>query len=156
MLMTLSKPPAALSSDMNVTPMLDVLLVLLVIFMAAAQTRQALDAVLPTPCEGPCRGGDAAIVLEVLPGGIYRLNMTPLASTDLVARLRAVYAGRADKVLQVAGHRRARYQDVIGAMDAARSAGVRVIAIPPGNTVTGSHPGIADPGSASRQGPAMR
>src|SRR4051812_45475086 len=112
---------AGLSSEMNVTPMLDVLLVLLVIFMSAMQARKALDAVLPVPCTGTCRGGDVPIVLEVLPGPQYLLNRAPLASTDLRARLRAAYAGRPDKVLQVAGHRRAIYADVMGAMDAARS-----------------------------------
>jgi biopolymer transport protein ExbD len=140
MLMTLPTRSDTLSSDMNVTPMLDVLLVLLVIFMAAVQGRPALDAVLPIPCAGACRGGDAAIVLEVLPGRVYRLNGAPLAGRDLVAQLQAAYAGRTDNVLQVAGHRRSSYQDVMAAMDAARSAGVQVIAIPPGSTVpdTGS------------------
>jgi biopolymer transport protein ExbD len=45
--------------------------------------------------------------------------------------LRSVYAGRADKTIQVAGHRDVSYQAVLAAMDVARSAGVNAIAIPP-------------------------
>ena len=119
-----------LSADINVTPMLDVLLVLLVIFMASVQVRRAMDVQLPVPCVGACRGDDTPIVLEVLPGHMYRLNSAPLSAADLPARLQAVYAGRPDKVLQVAGARDAIYQDVIGAMDVARAAGVQVIGLP--------------------------
>ena len=121
---------SVLSSELNVTPMLDVLLVLLVIFMASVQARRAMDVQLPVPCVGVCRGGDTPIVLEVLPGRTYRLNSAPLSEADLPARLRAVYAGRPDKVLQVAGARNAVYQDVLSAMDVARGAGVQVIGVP--------------------------
>ena len=121
-----------LSADLNVTPMLDVLLVLLVIFMAAVQVRRAMDVQLPQPCEGACRGDETQIVLEVLPGHVYRLNHALVPPSDLPGRLRAVYAGRPNKVLQVAGARSARYQDVLSAMDLARAAGVRVIGVPSG------------------------
>jgi biopolymer transport protein ExbD len=110
--------------------MLDVLLVLLVIFMASIQARRTMDVQLPAPCVGTCRGGDTPIVLEVLPGRHYRLNSAPIAEADLLERLRAVYAGRPDKVLQVAGSRSAVYQDVLDAMDVARGAGVQVIGVP--------------------------
>jgi biopolymer transport protein TolR len=118
------------SSELNVTPMLDVLLVLLVIFMASIQARHAMDVQLPAPCVGACRGGDTPIVLEVLPGRHYRLNSAAISEADLPARLRAVYSGRPDKVLQVAGARNAVYQDVLNAMDVARGAGVQVIGVP--------------------------
>lgn len=120
-----------LSADLNVTPMLDVLLVLLVIFMASVQVRKAMDVQLPAPCTGACRSKGTPIVLEVLPGRAYRLNQHPIRASDLPARLRAVYDGRPEKVIQIAGHRGARYQVVVDAMDDARTAGVRVIAIPP-------------------------
>ena len=122
----------ALSSDLNVTPMLDVLLVLLVIFMASVQRLKTMDVMLPVPCTGACRGDDLPIVLEVLPQNQFRLNSAALSARELEGRLRAVYAGRPNKVLQVAGARTARYQDVMWAMDVARSAGVRVIGIPSG------------------------
>jgi len=118
--------------DMNVTPMLDVLLVLLVIFMLLAmRERRTMDAQLPVPCAGTCEPGGPPIVLEVLPGPSYRLNRAPVARAELPGRLAAVYAGRPEKVLQVAGHPGATYQQVIAAMDLARGAGVRVIGLPP-------------------------
>ena len=66
--MTRSTWTKALSAEMNVTPRLDVLLVLLVIFMAVPQARKTIDAQLSVPCPGACRGNGASIVLEVLPG----------------------------------------------------------------------------------------
>lgn len=126
----------ALSADLNVTPMLDVLLVLLVIFMATAEAIHTMDAQLPVPCERECRGGDASIVLEVLPGPMYRLNRAAVRASELPERLRTTFAGRPEKVIQVAGHRTARYADVVEAMDIARGAGARVISIPPSDIVT--------------------
>ena len=117
------------TGEMNATPMLDVLLVLLVIFMVMAmRTRQTIDAQLPTPCRGACEG--SPIVLEVLPGPSYRLNSAPVPASELSRRLATVYAARPEKVLQVAGRPGVTYQQVIAAMDVARGAGVRVIALP--------------------------
>ena len=122
-------PQARPQGEMNVTPMLDVLLVLLVIFMLMAmRVRQTIDAQLPAPCLGAC-GGDTPIVLEVLPGPTYRLNRAPVPAADLARRLSALYAGRPEKVLQVAGRPGVTYQQVIAAMDVARGAGVRVIGL---------------------------
>lgn len=121
----------ALSAELNVTPMLDVLLVLLVIFMAAVQSRKAMDVQLPAPCTGVCPADGTPIVLEVLPDGVYLLNREPVAADHLARRLRDVYAGRPTKIVQVVGHRSVRYQRVLDAMDVARSAGVEVIGIPP-------------------------
>ena len=119
------------TSEVNVTPMLDVLLVLLIIFMAVTvQIHRTLDAVLAEECSGAC-GEGSQIVLEVLPGPTYRINQTPVAPSELPARLRAIYGNRPEKVIYVAGDRRSRYQDVINAMDVAKGAGVRVLSIPP-------------------------
>lgn len=114
----------------NVTPMLDVLLVLLVIFMVVAtRDRKAIDAQLPQPCAGACTS-PGEIVLEVLPGPTYRLNSIPVAAAALGARLRDVYAGRPDRIIQVTGDPAVTYQDVVHAIDVARGAGVRVIGLP--------------------------
>ena len=118
--------------EMNVTPMLDVLLVLLVIFMAAAVgMHHTMDAQLPEPCAVMCPGGPEPIVLEVLPGSRFLLNKYEVRANDLAARLRAVYDGRPDKIIHVVGRTGVRYEQVIDAMDVAKSAGVRVVAIPP-------------------------
>jgi biopolymer transport protein TolR len=117
------------SAEPNVTPMLDVMLVLLVIFLVlVVRDRRAIDAQLSQTCAA-CESG-AGIVLEILPGPSYRLNRAPLPATALATRLREVYAGRPDKVIQIVGDPSVTYQDVLSAMDVARGAGVRVIGLP--------------------------
>ena len=125
---TAAKP---LTAELNATPMLDVLLVLLVMFMALVQGRKSLDAQLLEPCVGTCRAEMGPIVLEVLPAHAFRLNRRIVQPDRLYSELEQVYHRRPDKVLQVAGYPGAVYQDVITAMDIARDAGVRVIGIPP-------------------------
>ena len=124
---------ARFTTEPNVTPMIDVLLVLLIVFMVAVtQSRRAMDVQLPQLCEGACAAGDA-IVLEVLPHGEYRVNQQPIAHPQLGAYLTDIYAERPNKVLSVTGRSGARYSGVMEAMDVARSAGVRVIsAVPKG------------------------
>ncbi len=124
----------ALTSDINVTPFLDVLLVLMIIFLASVTARKTMDVQLPVPCTSICAGDDRAIVLEVLGNGSFRLNRSSVSPADLLPMLRNVYANRPDKVIQVAGHREASYQAVLAAMDVARSAGVKVVSIPPSSS----------------------
>jgi biopolymer transport protein TolR len=123
-----------LSSDINVTPFLDVLLVLIITFMAAMTVRKSMDAQLPVPCVGICRSEGQPIVLEVLSNHSFLLNRQQVSAQELLATLHATFDARPEKILQVAGHRDASYQAVLDAMDAARSAGVRVIAIPPSDS----------------------
>jgi biopolymer transport protein TolR len=119
-----------LTSDINVTPFLDVLLVLIITFLAATSARKTMDAQLPVPCAGSCASDGRPIVLEVLASG-YLLNRRPVTEAALRETLRSVFDGRPEKIIQIAGHRDATYQSVLSAMDVARSAGVTVIAIPP-------------------------
>jgi biopolymer transport protein TolR len=115
----------------NVTPMLDVLLVLLIVFMSVSiQLHRTLDVHLPEPCVGACNG-TGQIVLEVRPGPTYRINATSVAARDLAAELRAVFGPRAEKVIQIAGYPGVRYDDVVAAIDVAKSAGVRVVGLAP-------------------------
>jgi biopolymer transport protein TolR len=121
----------AMNADINVTPFLDVLLVLIIIFLASVTSLKAMDAQLPVPCGPACTGTDRTIMLEVLGNGQFLLNTQSVDAAHLEETLRGVFAGRPEKVIQVAGHREASYQAVLTAMDVARSAGVRVISIPP-------------------------
>jgi biopolymer transport protein TolR len=118
-----------MSPEPNVTPMIDVLLVLLIIFMAAIpEQRRALVGQLPQD-EPSASTEQLSIVLEVASGGRYRINQRPVANDQLVAELRAIYEGRPDKTLIVRGERTARYQEVVTAVDLARGAGVTVVGI---------------------------
>jgi len=118
-----------MQAEPNVTPMIDVLMVLLIIFMFMIPASQrATYASLPEERPG---GEGTAIVLQVLPGGRVALNRQPLAVGELAARLRAVYAGRPDKVITVRGDGAATYQEVVTAIDIARGAGVAVVGLDP-------------------------
>jgi len=118
-------------STINITPFTDVLLVLLIIFMAASiRVRLTIDGNLAIPCAAVCEGTES-IVLEVLPGPTYKINKTPVPAEALRAQLASIFAARPDKIIQVAGHAGVKYQDVINAMDIAKSSGVLVIGIAP-------------------------
>jgi len=112
--------------------MLDVLLVLLIIFMAVTvHVHRTVDAQLPEECFGVCEQPGQPIVLEVLPGPTYRINQAPVSAAELAARLRAIFDNRREKIIYISGDRRSRYQDVVTAMDVAKTAGVRILSIAP-------------------------
>jgi biopolymer transport protein TolR len=123
----------SLQNDINVTPMIDVLLVLLIIFMMIVpNARKAVDVQLPdpTPSTAPASNSDQ-IVLEVNPDGSYAINKEAVAKANLGRRLKQIYDPRPEKVIFVKGSPSVKYQQVIEAMDAARGAGVKVIGVPP-------------------------
>ena len=124
-----------LTNDINVTPMIDVLLVLLIIFMMVVpMARKAIDIQLPdpNPAVAPANAVSQQIVLEVLPNGVYQINkQEPLTKDNLMGRLKELYDPRPEKLIFIKGDPAVKYQDVIFAMDMARQAGVKVIGVPP-------------------------
>ncbi len=122
-----------LTNDINVTPMIDVLLVLLIIFMLVVpMSRKAIDLQLPDPSDQQQSANPPPqIVLEVLPGGKYLLNKEPLDKTTLFKRLKEIYDPRPEKIIFVKGDPKAKYSEVIYGMDIARGAGVKVIGVSP-------------------------
>ena len=130
-----------LENEINVTPMIDVLLVLLIIFMAALPSmRKAIDIQLPdpNPSVAPANSNSNQIVLEVNEGGKYFINSEEVSRDRLPTRLKEIYDPRPEKIIFVKGSPKAKYADIIDAMDVARGSGVKVIGIPPKDTPGGS------------------
>src|SRR3970282_1373320 len=133
-LMSMQAGGEGLKNEPNLTPMIDVLLVLLVIFMIIIPMgRKAIDVHLPTPNppERPPPKNAQQIVLEVLPGDQFAVNKKPIAKDQLFSYLKETYDPHPEKIMFIRGDRPGKFEAVIFAMDVARGAGVKVIGATP-------------------------
>jgi len=128
MAIVLRNEGAKINSNINVTPMVDVMLVLLIIFMVI--TPMLVNSVpvdlarTSNPIAMPDAGRPDAVILSVMRDGQMFLGSESVTSESLVQRILATMATRADKTVFIRADARARYGLIVGAVDNLRSAGV--------------------------------
>ena len=122
-----------LSSEINVTPLIDVLLVLLIIFMITQPlSRKAFDVQVPPEQQNKQKQQQTSqIVLELKADGSYAINGQPYAVSQLDQAFHLIYDPRPAKLLFIKAAPNRKYLDVMQAMDIAHGAGVQVIGFTP-------------------------
>jgi len=133
---------SSMNSEINITPFIDVLLVLLVIFMiTVAIYRKVLDIQVPVEQTGPSKPDPNQIILEIKADGSMAINTQVVDSSALGQRLYEIYSVRPDKLLFIKADDGRPYQEVIRAIDVARGSGVQVFGLAPSTAAVAAKAG---------------
>ena len=117
-------------ADINVTPLVDVMLVLLVIFMVTAPIlQQGVSIDLPKVAAAPLSGEQEQLVVNVNKTGQVFLNDAPIALADLTTKLLAIHAARPDRQVYVRADQAVPYGQVMKTMAAVRESGLTKIGL---------------------------
>jgi biopolymer transport protein TolR len=120
--------PGATKADINVTPLIDVLLVMLIIFMVIAPiTPKGLKTLVPQPSkpnEAPTAADVRTVVIQVFKDRSIKINDEPSDENRLGSRLEEIFKTRAERVVFVKGDPDLDYQWVAKAIDIAHGAGI--------------------------------
>lgn len=134
----MSGPAYLPSSEMNVTPLIDVLLVLLIIFMVITPlTPSGLDALIPQPPQhSPAPPPVQTVVIQVLSSegaqvAALMINEEHTTWDALPARLRSIFAERAEKVVFIQGDRNVTFDSIAQVIDLAHGAGIDKVGLMP-------------------------
>lgn len=116
--------------QMNVTPMIDILLVLIIIFMVMPHKSKGLDAQVPQPStDSRPAAVEEDIVLTVEGGGSVRVNQDAIAMDQLEPRLLAIFKTTARPVVFIRGKKDLAFEEVAQVIDIAKGAGFQRIAL---------------------------
>jgi biopolymer transport protein ExbD len=129
--MTVSGSNRGIVSEMNVVPLIDVLLVLLVIFMIIPHHQTGLRAELPQPAtdSAPPKTQPDVIVIQVLDGDSLRINEQPVTWDSLRSRLEEIFSRRADRTAFVQGNPAIEFQVVAKVIDVMDAAGISSVGL---------------------------
>jgi len=116
-------------SDMNVVPLIDILLVLLVIFMIVAHHQKGLQAAIPQEQSGPEVTPPETIIVQIASDGSVHINQSAVQLDELGGRLQQIFALRSDRVAFLQADRSLEFQAVAQVLDLMQTAGATPIGL---------------------------